>query len=207
MIGRISGTLTEKQPPWLIVDTGGVGYEIEAPMSTVYQLPDTGQPVTLRIHQGLRDEVPVLYGFLTEGERALFRALIRVNGVGPKMALAILSGISAAEFRRCVEQKDTATLTRLPGIGKKIAERLTLEMQDRVAGLAEGLGGTTAGALSGAAGSAAEPVPDNPVAEAHAALVALGYRPAEAERLLKGLESEATSSETLIRAALQKAVR
>lgn len=196
MIGRISGTLIEKHPPWILVDTGGVGYELEAPMSTIYQLPETGQTVTLRVHQGLRDEVPVLYGFLSEGERELFRALVRVNGVGPKMALAILSGISAEEFRRCVEQKDTATLTRLPGIGKKIAERLTLEMQDRVEGLAGGSGLATASA-----------VPADATGEAHAALVALGYRPAEAQRLLQGLDDTADSSESLIRAALQKAVR
>ncbi len=203
MIGQLTGTLLEKNPPTLLVDTGGVGYEIEAPMSTVYQLPALGEPVTLRIHQGLRDEVPVLYGFLTRGERDLFRALIRVNGVGPKMALAILSGISAAEFRRCVEQKDTATLTRLPGIGKKIAERLTLEMQDRL----DGLG---ADAVTGAAGLGSPPgvaVPDDPLAEAQAALVALGYRPAEAQRLLQGVDNDGASSEVLIRAALQKAVR
>ena len=201
MIGRIAGTLLEKHPPLVLVDVGGVGYELEAPMSTVYQLPATGEPVILRVHQGLRDEVPVLYGFLTEGERGLFRALIRVNGVGPKMALAILSGISAEEFRRCVEQKDTATLTRLPGIGKKIAERLTLEMQDRLEGLGGGIAATT-----GPAGMAeAAAVPEDPMAEASAALVALGYKPAEAQRLLKGLEGE--NSEQLIRAALQKAVR
>ena len=205
MIGRLSGTLIEKHPPWLVVDSGGVGYEIEAPMSTIYPLPETGQPVTLRIHQGIRDEVPVLYGFLTDGERDLFRALIRVNGVGPKMALAILSGISAAEFRRCVEQKDTATLTRLPGIGKKIAERLTLEMQDRVGDLGPAAAGGAG--LPGRPEGSAGPAADDPLAEAHAALVALGYRPAEAERLLQGLEQDGASSETLIRAALQKAVR
>lgn len=204
MIGRLTGTLIDKQPPWLVVDTGGVGYELEAPMSTIYQLPETGQSVTLRVHQGIRDEVPVLYGFLTDGERGLFRALIRVNGVGPKMALAILSGISAEEFRRCVEQKDTATLTRLPGIGKKIAERLTLEMQDRL----DALGAGTGTALPGASGlAAAATIPTDPMAEAHAALVALGYRPAEAQRLLQGLDEAAESSEVLIRAALQKAVR
>ena len=201
MIARITGTLVDKQPPALIVDAQGVGYELEAPMSTFYQLPAVGETVTLRVHQGIRDEIPVLYGFLSDGERALFRALIRVNGVGPKMALAILSGISAEEFRRCVEQKDTTTLTRLPGIGRRIAERLTLEMQDRLAGLG---GGVTA--MPGAAGMpAAAAVPEDPMAEASAALVALGYKGAEAQRLLQGLEGE--NSEQLIRAALQKAVR
>jgi Holliday junction DNA helicase RuvA len=201
MIGRLRGTLIDKQPPWVVVDVSGVGYEIELPMSSIYQLPASGETVVLRIHQGLRDEVPVLYGFYSEGERGLFRALIRVNGVGPKMALAILSGISAEEFRRSVEQKDTATLTRLPGIGKKIAERLTLEMQDRLDGL-----GSAAGGLPGAiAGAGSAPSADDPRAEASAALVALGYKPAEAQRLLQGIEAE--DSEQLIRAALKKAVR
>ena len=201
MIGRLSGTLIDKQPPWVVVDVSGVGYEIELPMSSIYQLPATGETVVLRIHQGLRDEVPVLYGFCSEGERGLFRALIRVNGVGPKMALAILSGISAEEFRRSVEQKDTATLTRLPGIGKKIAERLTLEMQDRL----DGLGSAATGLPGAVTGAGSAPSADDPRAEASAALVALGYKPAEAQRLLQGLEGE--DSEQLIRAALKKAVR
>ncbi len=199
MIGRITGTVAEKHPPQVIVDVHGVGYELEVPMSSFYQLPATGDGVTLRVHQGVRDEVPVLYGFLTESERGLFRHLIRVNGVGPKMALAILSGMSTDEFRRCIEQKDMATLNRLPGIGRKIAERLTLEMQDRL----EGIGGGTTLPGAGPPGTAA--VVDDPVAEASAALVALGYKPAEAQRLLKDVDGE--SSETLIRAALQKAVR
>lgn len=201
MIGRITGELVEKQPPLIVVDVHGVGYEIEVPMSTLYQLPTLGETVGLRIHQAVRDEVAVLYGFFSEGERELFRALIRVNGVGPKMALAILSGISAEEFRRSVEQHDTATLTRLPGIGRKIAERLTLEMQDKLNGLT-----STPGRLPGApAGTAVGTVPDDPMAEASAALIALGYKPAEAQRLLQGLDGE--DSEQLIRAALKKAVR
>jgi Holliday junction DNA helicase RuvA len=199
MIGRISGKVAEKHPPRVIVDVQGVGYELETPMSTYYELPETGQPVTLRVHQAMRDEVPVLYGFLTDNERGLFRRLVRVNGVGPKMALAILSGMSAEEFRRCIEQKDIATLNQLPGIGRKIAERLTLEMQDRL----DDLGG--AAAASGSVKSGAVAMADAPVTEAHAALVALGYKSAEAQRLLKDLDGE--SSEMLIRAALQKAVR
>ncbi len=202
MIARLTGTLLEKHPPRLLVDVNGVGYELEAPMSSVYQLPATGEAVTLIVHQGVRDEVPVLYAFLTHAERDMFRSLIRVNGVGPKMALAILSGISADEFRRCVEHKDTATLTRLPGIGRKIAERLTLEMQDRVTqwGEAAGLSASQA-SQSGVDG------PLDPVAEATAALVALGYKAAEAQRLLQGLDTNVETSEPLIRAALQKAVR
>lgn len=200
MIGRIAGTLFEKHPPRVIIDAQGVGYELETPMSTFYQLPEAGEAVALRVHQGIRDEIPVLYGFLTEGERGLFRALIKVNGVGPKMALAILSGMSAEEFRRCVEQKDIATLNRLPGIGRKIAERLTLEMQDRLDGL--GAGPAAAPGLVGASPAA---ISSDPHAEASAALIALGYKQAEAQRLLTDLEGE--TSEVLIRAALQKAVR
>jgi len=203
MIGRLTGILIEKQPPRVVIDVHGVGYEIEAPMSTIYELPETGQAVTLHIHQGVRDEVPVLYGFLSDSERNRFRSLIRVNGVGPKMALAILSGISADELRRCIEQKDITTLTRLPGIGRKIAERLTLEMQDRLDSLGSGEAHNVASLGSGSVGAVA----NHPRAEASAALVALGYKPAEADRLLSGLDDDGHTSETLIRAALQKAVR
>ena len=203
MIGRLTGTLIEKQPPRVVIDVHGVGYEIEAPMSTIYELPESGQTITLHIHQGVRDEVPVLYGFLSDSERNRFRSLIRVNGVGPKMALAILSGISADELRRCIEQKDITTLTRLPGIGRKIAERLTLEMQDRLDSLGSGEAHNVASLGSGSVGAVA----NHPRAEASAALVALGYKPAEADRLLSGLDDDGHTSETLIRAALQKAVR
>lgn len=201
MIGRLKGILVDKQPPWLLVDVAGVGYEVEAPMSTFYALPGTGGPVTLQVHLAMRDESPVLFGFLTEAERALFRSLIRVSGVGPKMALGLLSGISAGEFRRCVEQRDTATLTRLPGVGRKTAERLVMEMQDRIGVAAAVL---PAGGTAAAGGTA--PATDAR-SEAAGALVALGYRPAEASRLLDGLDTAGQTSETLIRAALQKAVR
>lgn len=200
MIGRLQGTLVDKQPPWLLVDVQGVGYEVEAPMSTFYELPAAGERVTLRVHLAMRDEAPVLFGFLTEAERALFRSLIRVSGVGPKLALGLLSGISAGEFRRCVQQRDTATLTRLPGVGRKTAERLVMEMQDR-------LGTAPAGGGAGMPGVAPVAPADDARSEAASALVALGYKPAEASRLLDGLDSEGQSSETLIRAALQKAVR
>jgi len=201
MIGRLKGILVDKQPPWLLVDVGGVGYEVEAPMSTFYELPAAGNPVTLQVHLAMRDEAPVLFGFLTEAERALFRSLIRVSGVGPKMALGLLSGISAGEFRRCVEQRDTATLTRLPGVGRKTAERLIMEMQDRLGSAAAAPPATGTPAAAGSA------PPADARSEAASALVALGYRPAEASRLLEGLDTEAQSSEMLIRAALQKAVR
>ena len=197
MIGRITGTLIEKQPPRIIIDVNGIGYELEVPMSTVYELPEINQVITLQVHQGVRDEIPVLYGFAQTSERSMFRALIKVNGVGPRLALTILSGISAEALRQCIEQRDITTLTRLPGIGKRTAERLTLELAD----LGKQLGTAAAAGLGPAPVSA----PASPMAEAEAALVALGYRPAEAQKLLSGLSGE--HSEELIRAALQKAVR
>ncbi|MRH77904.1 Holliday junction branch migration protein RuvA [Spiribacter sp. C176] len=198
MIGRIAGTLVEKQPPRIMIDVGGIGYELEVPMSTIYALPEINQPIRLHVHQGVRDEVPVLYGFAEASERSMFRALIKVNGVGPRLALTILSGISADALRQCIEQRDITTLTRLPGIGKRTAERLTLELAD----LGKQIGATTA---SGSADSAPMTTAASPMAEAEAALVALGYRPAEAQKLLSGLSGE--HSEELIRSALQKAVR
>lgn len=202
MIGRLRGTLVEKQPPVLVVDVQGVGYELEAPMSVFYELPAVGDPVTLRTHLSIREDAHVLYGFLSDRERALFRSLIRVSGVGPKLALALLSGMRADDFIRCVELKDTATLTRLPGVGKKIAERLVMEMRDRLGDL----GRVPAVAAAGPGGAA--PPPDDARGEAVSALIALGYRPAEAARLIDGLGNEPDqSSEMLIRQALQKAVR
>lgn len=201
MIGRLHGTVLEKQPPILVVDVQGVGYEVEAPMSVFYELPAVGAEVTLRTHLSIREDAHVLYGFLTERERQTFRSLIRVSGVGPKLALTLLSGMRADEFIRCVELKDTATLTRLPGVGRKTADRLVMEMQDRVGEL----GGRSGGVQLPAGG--ARPVPDDPTGEAVSALVALGYKPAEAGRLVDGLDTEGASSEELIRQALRKAVR
>lgn len=201
MIGRLRGILVEKHPPRLVVEAGGVGYEVEAPMSTFYELPPPGEEIVLRTHLSIRDDAHVLYGFLTEQERTLFRSLIRVSGVGPKLALTLLSGMRATDFIRCVELKDTATLTRLPGVGKKTAERVVMEMRDRIAELtgpaARQSGGT--GAAAPAAGSAVD--------DAISALVALGYRAQEAGRLMEGIDTADLSSEELIRAALQKAVR
>lgn len=196
MIGRIAGALIEKQPPRVMIDVNGIGYELEVPMSTIYALPETGQPVTLHVHQGVRDEAPVLYGFSQESERSMFRALIKVNGVGPRLALTILSGISPDALLQCIEQRDITTLTRLPGIGKRTAERLTLELADL---------GKQFSTADSPAYQAALNTPTSPIAEAEAALVALGYRPAEAQKLLAGLTGE--NSEELIRSALQKAVR
>ncbi|SDO05949.1 Holliday junction DNA helicase subunit RuvA [Halomonas shengliensis] len=198
MIGRLRGTLLEKQPPWLVVDVAGVGYELEASMTTLVALPAVGEAVSLHTHLTVRDDAHLLYGFAREQERALFRALIKVNGVGPKLALAILSGMDEAAFQRCVMEDDVKALTRLPGVGKKTAERLIIEMRDRFPHW-EALEPALAGLE---AGGAATPRQD-PLADAEAALVSLGYKPAEAARMLAGLE-EAGSTEAMIKAALSR---
>lgn len=206
MIGRLQGTVVEKQPPVVLVDVQGVGYEVEAPMSVFYKLPSVGESVTLRIHHVVREDAHNLYGFLAEREREVFRSLIRVSGIGPKLALTLLSGMRADEFVRCVELGDTATLSRLPGVGKKTAERLIMELQDRAGELATGP--TPPATSSAAAGDSAATAPaEDAVGEAINALVALGYKQTEASRLIEGLDTDEATSETLIRQALRKAVR
>lgn len=200
MIGRLRGTLVAKQPPGLLVDVGGVGYELEAPMSTFYDLPAAGEPVTLFTHQVVREDAHLLFGFARESERGLFRALLKVSGVGAKMALAVLSGMSADDFARCIESDDVTALTRLPGIGKKTAQRLIVEMRDRL-GDAEVRAALTPAAEP--AVDAAASGADDPVADASAALVALGYRPAEANRMIRGVATAGLSTEEIIRSALQ----
>ncbi|HET7649375.1 MAG TPA: Holliday junction branch migration protein RuvA [Gammaproteobacteria bacterium] len=193
MIGFLRGKILRKQPPLLVLDVHGVGYEVEAPMSTFYDLPDAGTEITLHTHLIVREDAHILFGFLTESERRMFRSLIRVNGVGPRLALTILSGISADAFARCVRDNDSAALTRLPGIGKKTAERLVVEMRDRLDQFQEGVvDGSAAG---------------SPREEALSALIALGYKPPEATRMLQGIKETDLSSEELIRRALQSAVR
>jgi len=199
VIGRLRGTLVSKQPPWLLVDVNGVGYEVEAPMSTFYDLPMAGEEVILHTHLAVREDAHTLYGFGSEQERTLFRRLIKVNGVGAKLALALLSGMSAAEFARCVEEDDVAALTRLPGIGKKTAERLIVEMRDKL--------GDTEAAVKLPGGKAAPAAAANPVEDAVSALVALGYKPNEASRMVRNVESDGLPSEEIIRLALQAAVR
>lgn len=196
MIGSIKGTLAAKHPPQLLVEVGGVGYELEAPMSTFYQLPEIGEPVFLLAHLLVREDAHVLFGFATEAERQLFRNLIKVSGVGARIALAILSGISADGFVRCVHAEDAASLTRIPGVGRKTAERLIIEMRDR---LKQGASGALPAISAGGEGVAAD--------QAFEALVALGYRPPEAQRLLKLVEGKAETTEEIIRAALQAAAR
>ncbi len=195
MIGAVRGRIASKTPPQLTVDVGGLGYELEAPMSTFFHLPAVGEEVRLLTHLVVREDAHVLYAFATEEERRLFRSLIKVSGVGPKIALALLSGISVQAFVRCVESEDIATLTRVPGVGRKTAERLIVEMRDRLA----------APPVAGPAG--AVPAGASPEGEAYGALVALGYRPAEATRLLKAAGPGTHSTEELIRRALQGAAR
>ena len=195
MIGSLRGRISSKTPPQLTVEVGGVGYEVEAPMSTYLQLPAIGAEVRLLTHLIVREDAHVLYGFASEEERRLFRSLIKVSGVGPKIALALLSGISVSAFAQCVQSQDVTTLTRIPGVGRKTAERLIVEMRDRLAPAEEGTGlPATAGGVSAES-------------EAFDALVALGYRPAEATRLLKGVAPGTHSTEELIRRALKSAVR
>ncbi len=204
MIGRLRGEVAIKQAPFLLLDVNGVGYELEAPLSTFFTLPETGQSVTLYTHLVVREDAHVLYAFATESERALFRSLLKVSGVGAKMALAILSGMSAEEFARCVEFEDVSALVRLPGIGRKTAERLIVEMRDRLAKLGDQVGGG-AGIAMPSAQSAGRPRSEK--SDAVAALVALGYKPLEADRLVKAVADDGMDSETLIRAALQSTVK
>jgi Holliday junction DNA helicase RuvA len=193
MIGYLRGVLVRKQPPHLLIEVHGVGYELEAPMSTFYTLPELGAEITLQTHLVVREDAQVLFAFGSETERRLFRSLIRVNGVGPKLALTILSGISVDGFVRCVRDNDTASLTRLPGIGKKTAERLVVEMRDRLEEV------SSPATLAGAAA--------NPRDEALSALVALGYKPQEGVHMLQAIKDVGLSSEELIRRALQGAIR
>jgi len=194
MIGSLRGRITSKTPPQLTVEVGGLGYELEAPLSTFFRLPPVGAEVQLLTHFLVREDAQVLYAFGTEDERRLFRSLIKVSGVGPKIALALLSGISVSGFIECVQRGDSAALTRVPGVGRKTAERLIVEMRDRLSAEPAEPG------QPAAAGTSAE-------SEAYGALVALGYRPAEATRLLKAVGPGTHSTEELIRRALQGAAR
>lgn len=196
MIGRLRGILLSRKPPQLTLEVQGVGYDIEAPMSTFYELPPVGSEVVLHTHLVVRDDAHLLFGFATEAERAFFRNLLKVNGVGAKVALTILSGTSVAGFARCVQDNDSASLTRLPGIGKKTAERLILEMRDRLSDW------HTAPAAESLA-SAPLTEKHDPVSDAVRALIALGYKPQEASRRVLAIDAAGLGSEQLIRRALQ----
>lgn len=201
MIARLRGILAHKQPPFLLVDVGGLGYELEASMTTFQALPETGTEVTLHTHLMVREDGHFLYGFASLAERTLFRSLIRVSGVGAKLALLILSGMSVEQFGRCIREGDTRGLTHLPGVGKKIAERLVVEMRDRVGELPGGAGGVTLPR------GGARPATTSPAEEAVSALVALGYKLPEANRMVDRLDVEGLDSEAIIRQALKAAVR
>ncbi len=191
MIGSLRGRLTFKQAPAIIIECRGVGYEVETPMSTFFELPAVGQDLFLFTHLLVREDAQILYGFATEEERALFRTLLKVRGIGARIALAILSAMSVGDFNRCIEYEDTASLAKIPGIGKKTAERLIVEMRDRIE--------------VAPAGAAAARVPHGARSEAVDALVSLGYKPAEVNRLIAKLDVDGRSAEDIIRLALRQA--
>jgi holliday junction DNA helicase RuvA len=198
VIGFLKGRLAVKQPPMLMVDVNGVGYEMEAPMSTFYGLPAAGEAVALFTHLVVREDAHILYAFGTDGERRLFRGLLKVSGVGPKIALGILSGSSVEDFLRTIEAEDVAMLTRIPGIGRKTAERVIIEMRDSVKKLsmpAVGTGVVEPGATL------------SPQGEAFSALIALGYKPPEVARLLKSIDEPGLSTTEIIRRALKSAAK
>tara|TARA_R110002096_G_scaffold263262_1_gene456817 strand:- start:87339 stop:87938 length:600 start_codon:yes stop_codon:yes gene_type:complete len=198
MIGFLRGIIIKKQPPLLLLDVQGVGYEVEAPMTTFYALPEVKQEVEIFTHLVVRDDAHLLFGFATENERHLFRTLIKVNGVGAKMGLTILSGIEADEFAQCVQNNDAARLTKLPGVGKKTAERLIVEMRDRLDDLPTG---------SVTRSNDSPNISNDPVNEAVSALIGLGYKPPEASRFVLAIATEGMSSEELIREALKNSVK
>jgi Holliday junction DNA helicase RuvA len=203
MIGRLTGTLLEKKPPMVLVDVGGVGYEVFAPMTTLYNLPETGSTVTLLTHFVVREDAQLLYGFLNEVDRQLFRDLIKVNGVGPRTGLAILSGMEAKTLVVCIQNGDTAMLSKIPGIGKKTSERLVIEMRDRIKGWDKTMSSISPIALGV---SANEAHLGNAQSDAVSALVALGYKLAEATKMVAPFIDAGHQSEVLIKMALQKKV-
>ena len=205
MIGRLSGILIEKQPPFLLVDVAGVGYEVQAPMTSFYPLPATGEKVILHTHLSVSENAHQLFAFYTVEERHLFRTLIKVSGVGPKMALAILSGMPVNEFVHCVKSDNVAALVRVPGVGKKTAERLIIEVKDRLGDLADVNVDTAASATIESA--APELLSNVVVADAESALIALGYKPTVAAQMISAAQQvePVTSSEALIRLALKNA--
>ena len=198
MIGRLRGTLAEKQPPHLILDVNGLGYELEVPMTTLYRLPAVGEPLTLHTHLVVREDAHLLYGFFEKRERELFRELIRLNGVGPKLALALMSGLEVDELVRCVQAQDTAALVKVPGVGKKTAERLLVELKDRFKAWES---------IPSIAPLVVEPQLAQAVSSAEndavSALISLGYKPQEASRAVAAVKEDGMSSEDLIRRALR----
>jgi len=198
MIGFLRGRLVHKAPPLLVLDVQGVGYEIEAPMTTFYELPLLGAEITLHTHLVVREDAHSLFGFAAEADRSLFRTLIKVNGVGPKLALTILSGQNADEFQRCIHNNDSQALVRLPGVGKKTAERLIIELRDRL---------PTSGQATDSPAGPAPAAASNIKQEAISALCSLGYKPPDASKMVNAIASDGKSCEDIIRLALQGAAR
>jgi holliday junction DNA helicase RuvA len=201
MIGLLNGKLISKKPPFLLVDVHGVGYEVQASMLTIFKLPDLNQSITLYIHMVSRETAQELYGFYDEKEKILFKELIKASGVGPKLALGILSGMDVNSFVNCVERKDIAQLTKLPGVGKKTAERIVVEMQNRLTKQLP-LSSVVSTSLCNTANSQ-----DTNIQDAISALISLGYKPSEANQAIRKLNQTASSSETLIKLALQELSR
>lgn len=199
MIGRLRGILLEKQPPHLLLDVGGVGYEVQAPMTTFYRLPLLGEEITLHTHLSITENLHQLFGFIDQRDRSLFRTLIKVNGVGPKLAIAILSGMESDDIARCVRDDNTAALTKVPGIGKKTAERLVVELRDRLKAW------DLPQHLMAPASESLLPAKDDVYAEAESALIALGYKPADASKMIVAAARRhpEAGSEDLIRVALR----
>jgi holliday junction DNA helicase RuvA len=202
VIGRLRGTIIEKQPPKALIEVGGVGYDVFLPMTCFYELPENGQEVILLTHFSVREDAQILYGFNEEQERELFRELIKVNGVGPKLALAILSGMSAAQFISAVEQGEIKTLVKLPGVGNKTAQRLIVEMKDRL----KRFGEQTSSVSSVADIDSVQKSANQIESEAVSALIALGYKPQEASRIINKVINPDMDCETLIREALKSAL-
>lgn len=202
MIGRLRGILVEKQAPEILIDIQGLGYEVQMPLTSFYELPELNQEAVVYTHFVVREDAQLLYGFITKQERALFRLLIKTNGVGPKLALTILSGMTASEFVACVERDDIATLVKLPGVGKKTAERLLVEMRDKLKSLMEASHGSEREFVLQADYTPA-PVVNTAEEDAIGALLALGYKPAIASKAVSAAFKEGMDSESLIKAALK----
>ncbi|MBL4711364.1 MAG: Holliday junction branch migration protein RuvA [Gammaproteobacteria bacterium] len=194
MIGRVMGILLEKQPPHVLVDVQGVGYELEASMTTFYHLPECGEKITLHTHLVVREDAQLLYGFYALSERQMFRNLIKISGVGPKLALTILSGMSAENFTRCIIEEDSKALTKLPGVGKKTAERLVVELKDRL---------EKDDSIKLVDNAAPIERKANPVNDAVSALISLGYKAQQASQMIRDIDVDNKSTEEIIRAALQ----
>ena len=199
MIARLSGVLLEKNPPYLVIDVNGVGYEVEAPLGVFSDLPENGKQVAILIHHHFSQDSQTLYGFASLGERELFRKLLKISGIGAKMALNILSGASGDELARYVSGGDVASLTRLPGIGKKTAERIIIELRDKLEGIVLGVGGSS---ITGGA-----PIGTDPASEASQALTSLGFKPTEVSRMISAVAEAGMDAEEIIRKALQTRVK